>query len=162
MGTGKSSVGRALGKKLKRPVIDVDENIELSEKTSIREIFEKYGEAHFRLLEKKAIEEVSSRSGAVITTGGGAVLDAGNVRALKKNGILVALSASPETIFARVKNSGQRPLLDQGDPLAEIRRLLSLREPHYRLADVFIDTDGKRPAKVAEEIIGILKGRANG
>ncbi len=162
MGTGKSSVGKALGKKLKRPVIDLDENIEAAEKRSIRDIFEKDGEAHFRSLEKKAVQALSGERGVVITTGGGAVLDEDNRRVLKKNGILITLSATPEAIYTRVKHSGHRPLLNHGDPLSEIKRLLLLREPYYRQSDISIDTDGKKPAQVAEEILTALEGRLHG
>lgn len=151
MGTGKSTVGKLLAKRLKRRWVDVDQRIEEAEKRKISEIFEKDGEAHFRRLEKEMVEKVSAESDAVIMTGGGAVLDAANRAALRKNGLIIALTAKPETIFERVKKSRHRPLL-KGDPMAEIRRLLAEREPLYRQSDAIFETDGKTAAEVAAMI----------
>src|SRR5689334_7004430 len=131
MGTGKSSVGKVLGRKLSRPVIDVDQTIETREKKKIAEIFEAQGEAGFRRLEKEAVRDAASRDGVVITTGGGAVLDPENVRALKANGWIVSLTATPETIYRRVKDSRHRPLLKSADVLGEIARLLEARKGLY-------------------------------
>ena len=159
MGTGKTSIGKALAKKLSRPVLDVDHLVEEKERRKISEIFEKEGEARFRELEKEAIREVSQRQGVVITTGGGAVIDPDNVEALKKNGWIVALEAKPETIFERVKNSRHRPLLEGRDMMDEIKRLLALREPFYRRSDFSFQTDGKTSIEVAEVILKTLKGK---
>src|SRR3989338_3633633 len=123
MGTGKTSVGKILASKLGRPVADVDQRIEERQKRKIREIFESEGEARFRAFEKEAVAEIASGEGVVITTGGGVVLDPANIAALKKNGILVALSATPETIHRRVKNARHRPLLLKTDVFGEIKRL---------------------------------------
>src|SRR5262245_20080100 len=103
MGSGKSTVGKILARKLNRPLWDIDQSIEERERKRIAEIFEKQGEAYFRKLEKNMILEAASHSGQVITTGGGAVVDPENMKALQNSGILVALSASAETIFQRVK-----------------------------------------------------------
>ena len=111
MGTGKSSVGKALGRQTNRRVVDIDQWIESQKGRKIREIFEQEGEEHFRELEKLALVEVARLSGAVITTGGGAVLDPVNLAALKKCGWVVTLSALPETIYERVKDSRHRPPL---------------------------------------------------
>jgi shikimate kinase len=157
MGTGKSSVGRVLANRLERPLVDVDQRIEKQENKKIAEIFEKEGEAAFRSLEKRAIAEIAAMSGAVVTTGGGAVQDPENVEALRKNGWLIALSATPETIYERVRGSQHRPLLRVADPLAEIRRLLELRKPFYAGADFFFHTDGKKASEVAREILEVLK-----
>jgi len=117
MGTGKTSVGKILAEKLKRPVIDVDRRIEKSRRQTIGEIFEKHGEPYFRELEKSVILQVSREKGTVITTGGGAVLDPQNLAALKAGGWVVALFAKPETVFQRVGRSKQRPLLKGKDKL---------------------------------------------
>jgi shikimate kinase len=160
MGTGKTSVGKALARRLGRPLVDIDAAIEQAQKRKIREIFAAEGEAHFRRLESAAIREAAARSDSVITTGGGAVLDPENFRALRANGWIVALSARPETIHARVKDSHQRPLLAGGaDMLGEIRRLLEARAPLYREADYFFDTDGKNPAQMAELILESVGAR---
>lgn len=159
MGTGKTSVGKALGKQAGRQVIDVDQWIENRVKRRILEIFEKDGEPRFRQLEKEAIAEISRLSGAVITTGGGAVLDPANVETLKKSGWVIALSASPETIVERVKDSRHRPLLKGGttaDAKKEIIRLLALRKPFYLRADYEFKTDGLSPDQVAHLILETL------
>jgi len=158
MGTGKSSVGKALAKKTGRTLIDVDQRIEEKEKRRIADIFEKDGEAAFRRLENEAIREAAMNSGAIITTGGGAVIDPENLLVLKASGVLVALEASPETIFQRVKDSRHRPLLHSSDVPGEIRRLLEVRRPYYQKADLVFTTDGKSPAQVAEEIAAKLEG----
>lgn len=157
MGTGKTSVGKALAKKLGRPVIDIDRVIEEKEKRKISDIFEKEGEPRFREIEKETIRAQAAREGAVITTGGGAVLDPQNVEALRKNGTLVALLASPETIFERVSNAKHRPLLIGKDMLAEIKRLLAVREPYYRQSDHQFQTDGRTAGQVADMILNALK-----
>ncbi len=158
MGTGKSSVGKALAKKTGRTLVDVDQRIEEREKRRIADIFEKDGEAVFRRMEKDAIREAVKGTGLIITTGGGAVLDAENLSALKANGFLVALEASPETIFQRVKDSRHRPLLHSNDVPGEIRRLLEARRPYYEKADLKFVTDGKSASQVAEEIATKLYG----
>ena len=157
MGTGKSSVGKILAKHMRRQLVDVDQYIEKKEKRKISDIFEKEGEAEFRRLEKEAIREISEIDGAVITTGGGAVLDPENLEALKKTGCLVALFASPETIFDRVKNSRHRPLLKAKDVYGEIKRLLEIRKPYYEKADVCCQTDGRTPSEVAKVILEKLE-----
>ena len=156
MGTGKSTVGKILAKKLGREWVDVDQRIEEKEKRRIADIFEKDGESAFRRLESRMVQEVASGSGFVITTGGGAVTDEGNVSALKANGILVLLEAAPQTIYQRVKDSRHRPLLKTGDKLGEIRRLLESRRPFYEKADLKCSTDGKTAQQVADEILRAL------
>lgn len=157
MGTGKSTVGKVLAKKLGRALVDIDQRIEESQKRRIADIFEKEGEPAFRRLEKQAIREAASGREQVITTGGGAVLDAENLSALKAGGVLVLLEASPETIHRRVKDTRHRPLLKSDDGLGEIGRLLKERRPHYEKADLRFNTDGKTAAQVADEILAVLK-----
>ncbi len=157
MGTGKSSVGRLLARRARREFVDIDRFLEDQEKRKIRDIFEKDGESHFRALEKKAVKHWSEGQGRVITTGGGAVMDADNLAALKKNGIIITLLAKPETIYERVKNSKSRPLLkEKKDLFAEICRLLELRKPFYAQADYFFDTDGKNASQVVKLIEHVL------
>lgn len=156
MGTGKSSVGKILAKRLKRHWVDVDQRIEETAKRKISEIFEKDGEAYFRDLEKQAIRQITSGHNLVITTGGGAVLDPENRQALKKNGFLITLSATPETIFKRVSQSRHRPLL-KGDLMTEIRRLLAQREPFYRQSDCTFSTDEKTAAEMADLLEAALE-----
>ncbi len=156
MGTGKTSVGKILAKRLGRPVVDVDQWVEQKEQRKISDIFEKEGEPHFRALEREAIRQVAQKEGVVITTGGGAVIDPINVEALKATGVLVALSSRPETIFKRVKNSRHRPLLKGSDVFSEIQRLLEIRKPFYEKADFHFETDGKSSTQVAGMIMKAL------
>ncbi len=159
MGTGKTSVGKQLAAKLKRPLVDIDHFIEQKEKAKIRDIFEARGEAHFRALEKEAVAVAARGQGQVITTGGGVVLDAENVRMLKETGILVALEASPETIYKRVKDSRHRPLLKGDDLMASIESLYHIRKPLYESAELRFQTDGRTASEVAAVIDEALKGR---
>ena len=160
MGTGKTSVGKAIGRQTSRNVIDVDQWIENRAHKRIRDIFEKDGEQRFRALESEAIAEISRLKGVVITTGGGAVLDAGNVEALRKSGWLIALSASADTIFERVKDSRHRPLL-RGTAASQIHpeiiRLLEERKSLYATADYEFRTDGLTPDEVAHLILETLE-----
>ena len=159
MGTGKTSVGKILARRLNKTLYDVDHWIESRENRSVREIFGKEGEAYFRRLEKEAIQAIVQEKDAVITTGGGAVLDPENRKALSENGWVVALHASAETIHKRLKNSKNRPLLQKGDRLSEIKRLLEARKPFYVRADLSLNTDGKSAAQVAGIILKSLAGK---
>lgn len=153
MGTGKTSVGKIIAKKLNRQAIDVDAYIEQKQGRKIADIFENEGEAAFRQAEKAAVEEISKMENVVITTGGGVVLDKGNIENLKKQGWIVALTATPETIFRRVRNSKHRPLLKSHNMFLEIKRLLAERKPFYAVADYTFETDRKTAGQVAESII---------
>lgn len=158
MGSGKTEVGRRLAAKTKRKLVDVDSVLE-SEGTSIAEIFAAEGERGFRRREKRIIERVSRAHNAVIATGGGAVLDPDNVRALKRSGVVVYLKTGVEELVRRVEGT-DRPLLRpaEGPPTrGELKRrvgtLLSERAPLYEgAADHVVRCDGRRPDEVAEEI----------
>ena len=150
-------MGKILAKRLGRLWVDVDQCIEQSRKKRISEIFEKDGEAAFRRMEKEMISQVTGGSQQVITTGGGAVMDAENLAALKKNGLLIALEATPETIFQRVKESRHRPVLKAGDWMTQIKRLLAVRQPFYAKADRTFHTDGKTAEQVAAAIAESLE-----
>lgn len=158
MGTGKTSVGLALAKRLGRPAHDADALIEAEEHRKIAQIFEERGEDYFRQLEKKKIEELSELEGVILTTGGGAILDPENVERLKKNGVLICLSASTETILKRVGRSRNRPLLKKAaDPQKAVEELLARRRSQYEhAADATVVTDGKTPDEVARMIETLL------
>ncbi|MCG3176235.1 MAG: Shikimate kinase [Candidatus Omnitrophica bacterium] len=159
MGTGKSSVGRILARRLRLRLIDVDDLIERTEGRRISEIFAADGEPHFRRLEKEAIRRASAEKGAVITTGGGAVVDPENLGALRATGRIISLQATPETVYQRVRSSKHRPLLaNKPDLLEEVRRLMAARAPYYQQADAQVRTDGRTPLQVAREIEGLLRG----
>lgn len=157
MGTGKSSVGRVLARRLKREFVDIDRYIETQQNCSIREIFETRGEPAFRALEKEAVAFWAPQENKVITTGGGTVIDSDNYDKLKANGVLITLIAKPETIFERVKNSKHRPLLnDKSDLLSEIKTILEKRMPYYNRSDFYFDTDGKNSVQVARMIQNVV------
>lgn len=153
MGTGKTEVGRELSHILGWKVIDVDEEIVKAKKMSINEIFGKFGEQVFRNIETEMIGKVSQNRNVIISTGGGAVLRQENMEILRRNGVVICLWAEPETILRRTSSSSERPLLQVEDPLARIRELLEYRRPFYEKADIMIDTEGKSPFNIAEEIL---------
>ncbi|MBZ0154815.1 MAG: shikimate kinase [Alphaproteobacteria bacterium] len=159
MGTGKSEVGRLVAQKLCRPFIDVDREIEEEYGMSIPEIFRLHGEGGFRDREAATLRRVAERGGAVISTGGGAVIRQENRDALHKSGVIVCLTATPETILKRTSGNQDRPLLRGEDPLRKIWELLESRRHYYESADITIDTEGRDPREIAEEIIEAVSGR---
>ena len=159
MGTGKTSLGKMLATRLGRPFVDLDKKIEGDAHLSIPKIFERYGEAHFRELERAAVRELSERRGLVIATGGGTVKDAENLRLLKNSGIVVCLIATPEEIYRRTARRGERPVLDGGgdERLATIKRLLAERKEFYDRADYHVDTTDRSPIQIIDEICRYLR-----
>ncbi len=157
MGTGKTAVGRELSRLLNMELIDVDTEIEKSQRITINEIFKKFGEPRFREIETEMIQKLSEQRNVIISTGGGAVLKQKNMDALRKQGIIVCLMATPETILKRTNRSSNRPLLHVENPFARIKELLHFRMPFYEKADIMIDTEGKTPLQIAEEIIEKVK-----
>jgi shikimate kinase len=153
MGTGKTAVGKELARILDMKIIDVDTEIEASEQTTINDIFAQLGEPGFREIETAMIRKIAAGRNLIISTGGGAVLKQENMDILRENGVIVCLTASPETILGRTGASNDRPLLQVENPLDKINQLLNFRRPFYERADIMIDTEGKTPLRVAEEII---------
>lgn len=153
MGSGKTAVGKRLADKLGYKFIDTDEIIEKSEGKSITAIFNDRGEQRFREIEASIVRELSGIKGHVISTGGGIVTNCDNISTLKKDGLVVWLKATPETIFQRVCSETHRPLLNVENPLEEIKRRLALREPFYSEANLSIDTDGLDVEKIADMIM---------
>jgi shikimate kinase len=156
MGTGKTAVGRELSRLLNIRLIDIDTEIEKSQKMTINEIFKQFGEPRFREIETEMIKKVSENNNIIISTGGGAILRQENVDALRKNGTIICLMATPETVLKRTSNNSDRPLLQVENPLKRIKELLDFRRPYYEKADIMIDTEGKTPLQIAEEIIRLL------
>lgn len=154
MGTGKSAVGKMLARRLNRPFVDLDRQIEREAGRSVRQIFAREGETVFRRLEAKAVREAVALKSQVIATGGGVMCDEENVQALKSSGVLVCLTASADAILERIATSlVSRPLLAGGDPKERVTALLALRAPTYARADVTIDTTGQTLEEVSEEIL---------
>lgn len=153
MGAGKSAVGRRLAKSLGRQFLDSDAVIVERSGVDIPFIFEREGEAGFRAREQRVIDELTALTDIVLATGGGAAQDPVNRQALKSRGIVVYLHATVEQQLERTGAGTQRPLLATGDPREVLTRLMATREPQYReIADIVIDTDGRRVDAVAREI----------
>jgi shikimate kinase len=156
MGTGKTTVARKLSEILGLKYISTDGLIEEREKRTINEIFTHEGEEYFRKIEKEIVKEVAEGDGQIIDAGGGVVLDSRNIEALRKNGILICLTARPEVILERTKDKNDRPLLNVGDKLEKINQLLEYRKPFYDRADYFIDTSDLNIEDVVKKILEII------
>ncbi|MCU0651540.1 MAG: shikimate kinase [Candidatus Omnitrophica bacterium] len=161
MGTGKTSVGYELAKKIKQQFIDLDSLIELREKKLIADIFAEKGEPYFRKVEKQALKEVAKEKGFVVATGGGIVINPENIKIMKETGMLICLSASPEVILKRVSGLDLRPLMNVKDPKKQIELLLKLRAPYYALAGKTIDTSKLSVGRVVQNIIKVISKRGS-
>ena len=153
MGTGKSTVGRLVADAMRFTFLDTDDVIVGRAGKTIAEIFERNGEPAFRELERSLVEELRFRQRTVISTGGGLPANEANLASLKSHALIVCLWASPEKIWARVRNQTHRPLLREADPLAKIRKLLADREPYYRKADVLVNTDLRSIREVSTQVV---------
>jgi len=152
MGSGKTSVGRALAELLGFRFVDTDELIESRGRKRIAEIFEQEGEKAFRDLESKVVGELTDSAGLVISTGGGLPTNPSNLDSLKAHALVVCLWASPERILERVGGQSHRPLLNVPDPLARIQQLLEQRTPFYKQADVLVSAEGRPVREVAQQV----------
>lgn len=142
-GSGKSTIGRQLARRLGRPFIDTDHVIEQRVGLSIREFFEREGEESFRDLEQSVIDELTLGEPCVLSTGGGAVLRPANRQHLKQRTQAVYLHSAPEEVFRRLRHDRNRPLLQVPDPLARLRELYTLRDPLYRESARFVVETGR-------------------
>lgn len=156
MGTGKTSVGRQLAKRKGWNFVDLDELIELQQQRRIVDIFAQEGEAYFRKIEKKILKQASTQDKFVVACGGGIVLDADNIKLMKKTGILICLCATCEAILKRVSASKHRPILNVARPDERIELLLKMRAPYYLQADKSIDTSHLSIGQVVAKISKIL------
>lgn len=157
MGTGKTAVARRLSRRLKMKYVSTDDMIEVKEKKNISKIFAENGEPYFRNSEKEVVREVSSMDNAVIAAGGGVVLSDENMRNLRSKGIIVCLNATAEDVLSRTNSYAHRPLLNVPDPLGKIRELMNARDVYYKKADYQIDTSGKTPDQVTDDVIDLLE-----
>ena len=154
---GKTVVGKALAKKLNKKFVELDYLIEQQACKTIPEIFEQAGEITFRELEIEIIKEVAGGKNQVIASGGGIVLNQINIDRLKKNSIIVYLTASATVILKRVSNGGDRPVLKTIN-LPIIQELLKFRQPFYeRAADFQINTSRASINSIADQIISKVK-----
>jgi shikimate kinase len=160
MGAGKSTIGRQLSRQLRMTFYDSDREIENRTGVDIPLIFELEGEQGFRKRERLVIDELTSLPNIVLATGGGAILDADNRKHLAERGLVIYLHASVNQQLARTKHDRNRPLLQTDNPRQRLEDLMQLRDPLYReIADLVIDTDGKRVMAVVNQIIRKIKPR---
>ena len=142
-GSGKSTVGRQLARRLKLAFLDSDHVIEERLGCSIRDYFEREGEVSFRDVEESVIDELTGLAGRVLSTGGGSVLRPANRQRLHDRGHVVYLRSSPEDLFRRLRHDVSRPLLQVADPLGRLRDLFAQRDPLYRETAHFVIETGR-------------------
>lgn len=158
-GTGKTTIGRLLADRLRRPIVDADDWIVDRSGRTIRAIFEESGETVFRDWEERVLREiVAERPNAVVATGGGAILREANRRLLQSFGLVVWLRAEPDELARRLEADSQtreaRPSLTAAGTLQEILDVLKVRTPLYReVSHVEVDTQGKTPPEIVDEIL---------
>jgi shikimate kinase len=159
MGTGKTGVGKLLAQRLNKEFIEVDALIEKKAGKSIPEVFQQHGEIGFRELEIAVVKEIAGRKNAVIACGGGVVLNTINIDRLRRECVIVCLTAAPSVILRRTAaDKAGRPLLAGGDKAAQIKELLKFRRPFYeRAADITVNTSRLKTEAVAGIIIDRLR-----
>ena len=157
MGAGKSTIGTFLASLLEMKFVETDELIEQELGLPVSAIFERYGEGFFRDKETEIIQELTNLAPgtAVISTGGGVVLRPVNFTALKEAGLVFFLEASAEEVYKRLKDKGDRPLLQGGSIQEKIVALMEKRKDLYNKADFKISTNQKEPAEIVREIIDL-------
>lgn len=160
MGSGKSTVGKLVAKKLNWEFYDSDQSIERQEQMSIERLFKKKGEKSFRALEKKMIRNLSLKDHSVIATGGGAPCFQENWDSFSKNGFVIYLKAEPLSLYKRLQKSSSRnrPLL-KGDRLSKenISKLLAERKSYYQKAEMVLENDALSPGQTAARIVRAIK-----
>jgi shikimate kinase len=151
MGTGKTTVGKALAEALNMPHVDLDEAIVKQEGCAIAELFQRKGEVYFRDVESQLLRKLLETGEQVLTTGGGAVLRPENVAMMLQAGTVIALSATEEELIRRLERDDQRPLL-AGGVAERVRTLLRERKHAYDFAPIQVDTTGKTVEAIVEEV----------
>ncbi len=157
MGAGKSSIGRRLAQTLRLDFVDSDDEIEKAANLTIPEIFETYGEAHFRDGEQKVIARLLSDDAKVVAVGGGAFENPKTRATISKNGLSIWLKADLDTLMARVRRRSHRPLLKTADPEATMLRLMEAREPNYALADITVTSRDAAHSEVVQACLEALQ-----
>lgn len=158
MGCGKTTISLELSKVLPEyKYVDIDNEIEKSTQKKISEIFLRHGESFFRMLETEKIRQFcKNKTNQIISAGGGAFENQENRENMSDSGTVIYLKASAQEIYNRIKNETHRPLLRKDFSVEKINEIMQKREKNYKLADITIDTTGKTPQNIVEEILGVI------
>jgi len=156
MGSGKTTIGRRLARRLGYRFLDTDQFIEQEIGRTIAEIFASEGESYFRELETRVARRLPQLENTVIATGGGMPMTPGNLDLLKRAGPVVFLKADPEDIIQRLERDTRRPIMQQGNVRDTVTNLLGRRLPVYSQADLVVETGGKGMQRVAGDIIRFM------
>jgi len=159
MGVGKSTVGQLVAAKLGREFVDMDALIEQRQGRAISQIFAAEGEPYFRQLEADLCRELAHRHELVIATGGGALVNAANLRQMEAGGLVICLDCQPDELWRRIGHSDNRPMLAQpdADRFARLAALLAQRAPAYARIAHHIDVTGLSPAEAAAQICQLAR-----
>lgn len=158
MGAGKTAIGRKVAAMLSLPFIDSDQEIESVSRMTVPELFERYGETEFRALEQRVILRLLENGPQVLSTGGGAFMNAQTRDAIASHGVSVWLKAELDLLMERVSKKQNRPLLKNPDPRAVLERLMGERYPVYATSDVTVATRDDRKEVIATEVVDALCG----
>lgn len=153
MGVGKTHLGQKLAQRLGRSFIDSDQIIEDKAGCSVSEIFKRDGEAKFRDVEHRTILEQLSRNDIVLATGGGAVMNADTMRAIKDKAVSIWLDADIDTMMERISKNQNRPLMQVDDPAQKLNTLMIQRKPIYAGADIVVDNSAGRAGCALDDMI---------
>ena len=161
MGAGKSAIGKLVASELGIPFIDSDHEIERVSRMTVPELFEKYGEPEFRKLENRVIKRLLRTGPRVLSTGGGAFMNADTRASIKAAGVSLWLDAALETLWERVIKRDNRPLLKTENPKQTLENLMIARYPTYALADLVVKSRDVKKDMVAAEVIAAVASLAN-
>lgn len=153
MGTGKTTIGRAVAQRLRFELVDSDQEIERITGKPIADFFAQEGEPAFRVLERRFVEDGHPALRTIVSCGGGLVVQPGMLEALQARGVVICLHASIETILARTARHRHRPLLNVEDPDERVRTLYAQREPIYKRCGTVILTDGRSLNDIVAHVV---------
>lgn len=156
MGAGKTAIGRKVAQALGLSFIDSDHEIETVSRMTIPELFQHYGEPEFRALEERVIGRLVKDGPQVLSTGGGAFMNANTRAAIASHGVSIWLKADIDTLMARVARKPNRPLLQNADPRGVMEKLMGERYPVYGLADITVVTRDAKREEITAEVIAAL------
>jgi shikimate kinase len=157
MGAGKSAIGKRLAMRLGLPFVDADDEIERAAGCSIAEFFERYGESDFRAGERRVIARLLDDPPHVLSTGGGAYIDAATRALMRSKAVTVWLRADLDVLFDRVRRRGHRPLLSHGEPKEILAQLMNQRYPIYAEADIIVESTAQPADRTTEQVIEALR-----